>query len=175
MKGTILAQRIAKDGLYKLLSQEESIHSSSVQLSEPSSMMSIISFNNNVTSVQASNSDFCLESKSLVSFQTSGYVSANILHSLVIQANMSYKSFSRIIVYCLLMLINQFITFVMLVSFENYISCIFQLLKSKQNVLQNWFTQISGDHHLFYPQMVIDIISFLLMTSLDIIGFFLWY
>ena len=81
MKGTMLAQGIAKDGLYKLLSQDESIHSSSVQLSEPSSMMSIISFNNNVTSVEASNSDFCLESKSLVSFQTSGYVSANILHN----------------------------------------------------------------------------------------------
>ncbi|XP_052300125.1 secreted RxLR effector protein 161-like [Citrus sinensis] len=65
MKGTMLAQGIAKDELYKLLSQEESIHSSSVQLSEPISMMSIISSNNNVTSVQASNIDFRLESKSL--------------------------------------------------------------------------------------------------------------
>ncbi|KAK9207149.1 hypothetical protein WN943_017434 [Citrus x changshan-huyou] len=64
VKGTLLAQGIARDGLYKLLSKEESLSSSTLVLpvSHPSSMMSTLSCNNVVTSVQSSNNDFCFKS-----------------------------------------------------------------------------------------------------------------
>ena len=83
MKGTLLAQGIAKDGLYKLLSKEESISPSSsfLQVCYTSSMMSTLSFNNAVTSIQNSNNGFCFESTSPVSFQASGSMLANVLHN----------------------------------------------------------------------------------------------
>ncbi|KAH9723455.1 retrovirus-related pol polyprotein from transposon RE1 [Citrus sinensis] len=83
VKGTLLAQGIAKDGLYKLLSKEESISPSSsfLQVSHLSSMMSILSWNNVVNYVQHSNNDFCFESTSPVSFQASSSMSANVLHN----------------------------------------------------------------------------------------------
>ncbi|KAH9731198.1 retrovirus-related pol polyprotein from transposon RE1 [Citrus sinensis] len=83
VKGTLLAQGIARDGLYKLLSKEESLSSSTLVLpvSHPSSMMSTLSCNNVVTSVQSSNNDFCFKSTFLVSFQTSSSMSANMLHN----------------------------------------------------------------------------------------------
>ncbi|KAH9805863.1 retrovirus-related pol polyprotein from transposon RE1 [Citrus sinensis] len=83
VKGTLLAQGIARDGLYKLLSKEESLSSSTLVLpvSHLSSMMSTLSCNNVVTSVQSSNNDFCFKSTFPVSFQTSSSMSANMLHN----------------------------------------------------------------------------------------------
>ena len=50
-------------------------------MSHPSSMMSILSCNNVVNSVQNSNNDFSFESTYLVSFQASSSMSANVLHN----------------------------------------------------------------------------------------------
>lgn len=79
MEGTLVAQGITKDGLYQLLSQDDSFDHSKVQSSKPSSMLSFFSNKELVNSSQES--DFLSTCTQLVSFLTSGKMSPNLLHN----------------------------------------------------------------------------------------------
>lgn len=79
----LLAQGIAKDVMYKLLLLKEFISLFDMQVFQPSSIVSVLSFNKDISFVENTNNvlSFNFKSKSLISFHTSNSISTNLLHN----------------------------------------------------------------------------------------------
>ena len=76
MKGTLLAQGIAKSGLYKLLSCEDSVLSSNISTLNPSSMMLVLP-----SSTSVSTNKECLGSVAFNKESVKSVNSTNLLHN----------------------------------------------------------------------------------------------
>lgn len=64
VKGTLLAQGIAQDGLYKLLLKEDFISSHHVSTFQSNSIVAVLNFNKNLSPVKTSNNGLSFKSES---------------------------------------------------------------------------------------------------------------